>query len=279
MFNPRTSTPPAWLARLWQWGGVTAAVMTVGLAAMAWIVVDTGLETADRSMAVTGEGLTAMRETLEVVDGTLLVVIESSERLGGSIEEMGTTVEEVAAVVDETSDLLTIGLPADIGAIRTALDGLVDTANVVDGVLGALSFVGVPYNPEVPMDEALVEVDQRIADLAPRLRAQGERLAAVAVGVEEFGLTTAGLGEDLQALRGHIEDSRGLLGGYQESIDRALDSVVTGQSDLRGARFWARAMIVAGALLAMLVSSAVWWLGRSHLPVDESSFRTGEWGT
>lgn len=249
--------------------------MTVGLATVAWVVVDTGLETADRSLSVTGDGLTAMSETVDIVDSTLLVVIDSSERLGGSIEEMGTTVEEVAAVVDETSDLLTVGLPSDIAAIRAALDGLVDTANVVDGVLGALSFVGVPYNPEVPMDEALVEVDERIADLAPRLRAQGERLAEVAIGVEEFGTTTADLGEDLRALRGHIEDSRGLLGEYQDSIDEALDSVGTGQSDLGPARFWARAMIVGGALLALLVSSAVWWLGRSHLPVDELSSRPG----
>lgn len=267
----RTSAPPTWLARTWQWGGVVAAVTTVGLAALAWVVVDTGLETADRSLSVTGEGLMAMSETLDIVDRTLLVVMESSERLGGSLEEMGTTVEEVAAVVDETSDLLTVGLPSDIAAIRTALDGLVDTANVVDGVLGALSFVGVPYDPEVPMDEALVEVDARIADLAPRLRAQGERLAEVASGVEEFGTTTAGLGEDLSALRGHIEESHSLLGGYQVSIDAALDSVGTGQSDLRVARLWVRAMIVVGTLQAMLVFSVVWWLGRSHLPVDEPS--------
>lgn len=263
-------SPPPWLARLWEWGGAAGAVLSVLLAVVAWVIVDSALDTFDESLTVTSDGLTAVGETLEIADGTLLVVIEASDRLGASVEDMGGTAADVSAVIRETSALLSEDLPGDIEAIRRAMDGLVDTANVVDGVLGALSFVGVPYDPEVPMDEALVEVDARIAALAPRLQAQGARLGEVATDIEQFGTATVGLGADLAELGGQLERSQLLLGGYRQSIDTALASVDTTRSDLTVGGLWARVMIITATLLGMLMCSAVWWLGRERRGVVTS---------
>ncbi len=254
--------PPRLLVRAWEWGGAVGALATAVVAVGAWVVIDSGLDTMNQSLMITSEGLGAVTETLEIAEETLSVVVESSERLGTSIDGMGGMVGEVSAAVRDTADLLAEDLPGDIEAIRRALDGVVDTANVVDGVLGALSFLGVPYDPEVPMDEALIDVDARIAAMSPRLRAQGVRMLEVAAGVDDFGAAASGLGEDLAALAESVEGSRRLLGHYQQSIDTALSSVATARSDLGTVRTWLRLIVIVGAFLGLLANSAIWWLGR-----------------
>lgn len=237
----------------------------VVVAVASWIVVGSWVDSFEASIELTNTGLETAGETIGLIEDSLGILVVAGEDLENSMAGIDDTAVDVTRLVEDTAVLLGESLPSDIEAIRRAMDGLIDTANVIDGVLGALSFVGVPYDPAVPMDEALSEVDARLGVLPDRLRQQSEMMAEVSDGVGAFADDIDGIVSSLGRLTEQA-DYQTTLAAYQETVAEAQASVGQAADDLGSARWWLRFVIVLMAAVAALAMSAVWWWGRQWPP-------------
>lgn len=260
---PARPNPPGWLAAVWEWGAVLGAISVLVVAGYLWLAADHWVDAFDQTLILTSDALGSTTETIDILDETMAVLGDAALRLGSSVDGAADTVATVAEVASDTSILLSEDLPADLDAIRASLDGLIDTANVIDGILGALSFVGVDYDPAVPLDEALIELDARIAALPDRLRSQAVSLAEVADGMEGFAADADAIADDLDELRSQVLESQSVLATYRVTAEDGLASVGEARAQLDETRIWLRFLAVTLAGTGLLSMSAVWWQGRA----------------
>ncbi len=258
--------PQRWLARLWEVSGAVGIVVTAVAAVVYAISVGPWFATLGDSLAVSARALDAVDQTIEVIDESLGIFEETLVGVDGVFNQTEASLEEVSAVVLSTAILLSEDIPDQVTAIQAAMDGLIDTANVVDGILGALSFVGVDYNPAVPLDEALVDVNTELGELGGTLSDNADDLFSLTVSLnrltEEIGSTS----NSLAGITGQLEESRSLIAEYQLTSGDAQILLEEASTRLAGQVWIIRILGVALLVFLGIALSAVWWLGRSLRP-------------
>ncbi len=262
MFNP----PPIWLSRTWEYTGVAGAAIALLASVFFAFGIGPWFQTLSDSFDVTAEGLRAVDSTLEVVDESLLVVTDTLAGIDGVFGATASALDEVGLVVLSTGTLLQTEIPRQLDAIETAMDGLIDTANVVDGVLGALSFVGVDYNPEVPLDRALEDVSVQLGELRESLSGYSANLFSLTVSLNRLEDEVTLVAGTMTGLQEQVEATRDLIAGYRVTAGDA-EAVITNASERLSGQVWLVRII--GVLLLLLlvpVFSALWWAGRSTSP-------------
>ena len=257
------SDAPPRLARLWEYGGLAGMALSAVAVVFAALAIGPWVRTATDSFDVLSGALEAIDSTVEVVDESLVVFTETLVGVDGVFSETDATLAEVSTVVLATGGLLQEDIPGQIDSIQSAMDGLIDTANIVDGVLGALSFVGVDYDPAVPLDEALIDVNDQLGDLGDSLSGFAADLFSLTVSVNRLNDEVGEVGATLSGLSGQVEDSRGLIAEYQETATTAR-VVIDSASDRLTAQVWLIRLLGVGLLLALVpLFSLLWWTGRS----------------
>lgn len=215
------------------------------------------------TLAVSTRALDAVDQTVEVIDESLSIFEETLVGVDGVFQQTEASLEEVSRVVISTATLLNEDIPDQVVAIQAAMDGLIDTANVVDGILGALSFVGVDYNPAVPLDEALVDVSMELGELGASLSGNAEDLFSLAVSLNRLTEEIGSTGDSLAGITGQIEESRTLIAEYQATSGEAQILLEEASARLAGQVWIVRIFGVVLLLFLGIALSAVWWLGRS----------------
>lgn len=120
------------------------------------------LDVLDESLAATGDGLAVSSVTLDDTAATI-------RSLSQTFVSVSVTITETGPIISTMADLAGQDLPQTVNATRQALDSAQETAQVVDGVLGALSIFGLRYNPEVPLSTAIGEVSTSLEGLPAAL--------------------------------------------------------------------------------------------------------------
>ncbi len=263
--------PPEWLARAWELGGLAGMTLALSGAVVFGLAVGPWVQTLSDSFEVTSEALDVVDTTIEIVDDALVVFSETLVGVDGVFVQTQATLGETSRVVLTTAGLLTDDVPGQIESIQAAMDGLIDTANVVDGILGALSFVGVDYDPEVPLDEALSDVNQQLGELGTSLSDSAADLFSMTVSINRLNEEVALVGESLVGLEEQIDQSRMLIAEYRTTAGEA-QAVVTEAADRLSSQVWLLRLLGVALLLAFVVGfSVVWWMGRLYRPPTETA--------
>lgn len=228
------------------------------------VSVGTWFGTLSSSLELTAQALEAVDSTVEVVDEGLVVFDETLSGVDSVLVQTEKTLADVATVVLSTAELLNSEIPAQVDSIQAAMDGLIDTANVVDGILGALSFVGVDYDPAVPLDEALVDVNQQLGELGDSLASNADDLFSLTVSVNRLRDEVGATGDSLGAISEQIEESRTLISDYQATAGEAQQLIQEASDRLVGQMWLMRFLGTAILLLLAVAFSALWWSGRAE---------------
>jgi hypothetical protein len=255
--------PPSWLSRVWEYTGVAGAATALVAALFFAFGVGPWFQTLSDSFDVTAEGLRAVDSTLEVVDESLVVVADTLAGVDGVFVATASALDEVGAVVLSSGTLLQSEIPLQLDAIEAAMDGLIDTANVVDGVLGALSFLGVDYDPDVPLDRALEDVSFQLGELRDSLSGYSANLFSLTVSLNRLNEEVTVVADSMSELQGQIDATRELVAGYRVTASDA-GAVIADASERLSGQVWL-VRIIGVLLLVLLVPafSAVWWVGKS----------------
>jgi ABC-type transporter Mla subunit MlaD len=240
-------------------------IVALVLSVFSLIAIGAWFDTLADSFAVTSDAVEAVDSTITVVDDALEVLDETLTGVDGVFESTDRTLSEVSAVVLSSGTLLQDEIPGQIDALQSAMEGLIGTANVVDGVLSAISiisFVGVDYDPAVPLDDALADVNQRLGDVGDSLSGYSADLFSVAVSLNRLGEDLGGVGDSLGSLRSQVGESRQLISQYQEAAGSARELIDDAVGRLSGQAWLVRVLAVLLFLSLIPVFGLMWWIGR-----------------
>lgn len=169
------------------------------------------LDTLDRALSATNDGLVIADSTLVETSGTLVL-------LGSTLGNATRTITETQPALDELQDLTGIGLPQTIESTRQALASAQETARVVDGVLSTVAIFGVPYNPEVPLSDAIGEVSASLAELPASLAEVSDGLGTASANLETVAADLQQVPTGLEAIAANVSEATTVIGQYQTIV-------------------------------------------------------------
>ena len=247
---------PTWLARTWLVGGVTGAIAGLAAAILAWSVIGETATASSRSLEIADGLLESVSGTVTSVEDALVAVSEGLRTTQQSAADASVTLTQLSALTSHLGELVSDEVPGSLDSVRASLAPIQATAGVIDGTLTALSFFGVDYDPEIPLDEAIDDLDQRLADIPADLRRQGPLIDSAADSLSEVGSDTLVIAGDLSDLRRELIATAGPLAGYQETIADVgllLEDVETNLTGPLGALKWVMAIIALGLAVTQTV--------------------------
>ena len=229
---------PRWLARTWLIGGLAGAAAGVAAAILAWSILGSAATASSRSVELADDLLVSVTGTFDSVEGALVAVADGLRTTQQSAADASITLTQLSALTSNLGELVSEEVPDSLDSVRASLAPIEATAGVLDGTLRALSFFGVDYDPETPLDEAIDDLDQRLADIPADLRRQGPLIESAADSLSGFGGDTLVIADDLSDLRRELIATGNTVRGYQATIDEAalvladVETNLTGRLDL-----------------------------------------------
>ncbi|MGF1667433.1 MAG: hypothetical protein ACFCVC_14320 [Acidimicrobiia bacterium] len=259
---------PRWLGWLWLVAGVVGVAASVAVASFGVAFIGSTTQAGVDALDVTRDLLETVGATTDTVEETVTSVTEGLGTLEQSVVDGAATLRDVSRLSADLGELATSTIPESLDALRATMPQLIATAGVVDGVMRTLRFVGVDYDPEVPLDGSLVELDLRLAVIPDQLRSQAAGFDEAAQGIADFGAASIGIASDIGTISDNLAGSSELLTGYTEQVGEAvavLDSIeaqIVDQS--AAARVIVLILGVALALGQTVPIAAGLWVVRSN---------------
>lgn len=177
------------------------------------------------TLETTGQGL-------EVTQQSLKSSIDSISALQTTIESTAQTLGSTQPVLSDITNLLKEDLPETIQATQQSLTTAQESAAVIDSVLLTFSkipLIGVPYQPSVPLPQALGEVAQSLEGLPEKFIAMTENLENTGdnLAVVEADLKTVAV--TVSQIQNSVSEYDTVLKNYQNSVAQVkvqLDALV-----------------------------------------------------
>lgn len=226
--------------------GIVAALL---ITAIGWFIVGDLFNRLDSSLQLTADSLSTVSETLDVAGeslNTLGLAFDNVIAASGHASASSATVSEALA---QTVSVVGSDLPASIDSIRTAMPGLIEAARVIDSTLSGLALIGVPYNPDVPLDEAFSDLDRQLEPLPETLRANARVIAGLIPEAQGFQEQTAELTIQVEEIRMSVDSAGRLIEQYRAQAESADSLVSDTNADLDRSALLVRLLLLsAGAL-------------------------------
>lgn len=210
----RLEAVPRWLGWVWLAGGLTAIAGSVIGVVVGWILIGSVATSVAETAEVSRRVLTSVGDTAEVVDGVFDDVADSLRGVQTTLGDTSLTLTRASVVTSNLVEVVTEDVPASVDSVRDALPALIDTARVIDRTMSGLAFFGVDYDPAVPLDESLIEIDARLAEIPELLSAQRQTLEGVASDLGAFSSSTVEIADDLGAIRVRLSQASTVLAEY-----------------------------------------------------------------
>lgn len=220
--------------------GALSSLVGAGLGLVVLGDLDRSLQS---SVEVTADAVEALSLTVEVADelvgdvaGTLTSAALAARASAGGVEASVDVLDGAAEVTGQD-------VAGSLAAVEDTLPALVDVAAVIDSTLGTLDRLplGPTYDPDVPFDDAVRQLQGELDGLPESLEVQAELLRDGAVELADVGRSARFLAEDLDELSADLRDARDVLdqvAATAEDAARVLDEDVDGLSGgLLAARF------------------------------------------
>lgn len=199
-------------------GSAILAVTALSASIAGWLalnVIDTTL-TLVPGISQTAE---PSDDLLDAVDQALVEVRATLEVVGGITDRVADSTDDAAAIMDEIAVLSTGQIPDTLTALQETMPALIDTARVIDDTMQTLSFLGVDYSPDEPLDEALRQVETQLEGLPETIAEQGARIEDLVEELRLTGSDTALIGARLEAIDGNLADAEATIDDYRQAVD------------------------------------------------------------
>ncbi len=246
---------PRWVGWTWLVGGGLGAVAAVVGGVFGWVVIGSTVEQVEVGLDLVSETVRAVDEAVTTLDTGLDVGADSLRDVQRSAADTAVTLTQISAVTRDLGGLVGQEIPASIDAVREAMPPLVDTARLIDRTMRTLTLVGVDYDPDVPLDQALAEVDRRLAEIPRRLRGRDRVIGGVADGLAGLGTQALTSSEQVAAIRAQMADAARRLESFHGLGDETLALVASTTATLETQAARAQAVLVVAVTLILLVLS------------------------
>jgi len=206
--------------------------------------------------------LQVISATLSTTEEGLLIASESLTSTQRSIDGLQATVNTLGKSIDDTTPMLRSlavlmreDLPETVSSAQTSLGSAQQSAKIIDAVLRALTFFNPSlYKPSVPLDQALGQVSQSMADLPGSFKTIELGLQNTQVNLTMTRLQIEQIAGQIGQINDSLEDAQKVIGQYQRLVGSMQSAV---------AKISQRIPTVVDAL-AWSFSFLLFWLGVSQ---------------
>jgi hypothetical protein len=193
-----------------KFGSVLLVIASLAAAFVGWVALSAVWASASLTPGV-GDATTSARTLLAATDETLTEVRSALSLVGSVTDNVAAETEAAAASLDEVAGLLNERIPNALAAVESSLPALTETASVIEDTMQALSVFGIPYDPPVPFDEALLDLGNELDGLPEAVAQQGANLDDLVPAIRQTG-------EDAGELSGHLDAIDLSLGEAQRAV-------------------------------------------------------------
>lgn len=258
---------PAWLARLWYWGGLAGVALAFMSLVVGWQLLSGFGSSTSRTLTLLNTTLETTVESASTALETLALAEEGMAQTEIALGSAGTGLTQLGLVLTDSAELLGSQVPDTLDAINASFPAMVDTARVIDTTMQALSFLGVDYSPAVPLDESLEAVSDDLAPLSENLRAQSGPLTAAAAEIESVGRAVDSVGESVNSITDELSGSRDLVVRYQTAAADATELVSEVTTSFNGQVLLARILLMALGVALLILMTIPVVIGRKAMEV------------
>jgi len=238
---------------------VAIAILAVAVAVGGWLVLG-GFERVQDSGVTSAATFETLHRTVDISVETTGTVSEALSDLERLVALVASSSETTAAFVGDAADVTANRIPESLEAIERAMPGLIDAGAVIDDSLSALALFGVDYNPAVPFDEALRDLQSSLDGLSGDVAAQGATLGLLVPEMREVGATASDLAGRIRDTRDNLETAQILLADYEQILRETEVAIGTAYEPLRFSPL-ARALFVVIGLVGIALGAVLWKLG------------------
>lgn len=186
--------------------GVLVIVGAIIAAFLGWRLIGRAGESVAATLDVTRSVVQTIDDTIQVAD---LAVTEAGDGLDTiRVALIGTqeTLTTAGLVLTDTATLVGTDIPDGLDSVRETMPALIQSAQLIDSALGALSFAGIDFSPDQPPQNSLADVDAGLADVSVQLRESS-------AGLDDFG-------SDFESMSADVGSVAADLDGIVETLSR-----------------------------------------------------------
>jgi hypothetical protein len=242
-------------------GGFFLAIISVlslllGVAGIAgvWIVRKPVSDSLVAFVGLAGSTLAVTDQALAVVDEGLIQAEEAVARARDATTSLATSLESTTPAVQAIATFVGDGLSASLKAAGTTVGAAQRSAELVDGALSLLNqipLVNIDYNPEVPLAQALGDINTSLEDVPAQLESIGTQLSASAANLPTLSSSMGELGDSIAGVTGTVTSARQSVQDYRDLVARYQGIVLAIQ----------RLIPWLTAIVPLLVTLLFFWLG------------------
>lgn len=243
--------------------GIAGMVGSAILSVIAFLIVGDVYERIDQSVEVTASAVVTVDDTLDVAADAMVSLGLALDTVGAAADQAAASADLVEQTLEQAATIVGTELPDTIDAVRETMPALIEASAVIDGTLRGLSFFGVPYNPEVPLDDAFSTLDAQLAPLSASLRVNAAIMEGLVPNLGGFGAQTELLVSQVEEIGGAVDEAAAVIAEYQEQA-QAFDEAIraTRDSVIRGS-LWMRVLVVLAGLVAVAMGAGLYLTGRA----------------
>lgn len=195
----------------------------------------------DRNLTVFEENLSNAYGLLDETGEALSSVEESLGTVREAIVGITFTLTDTRPLIAEASQVITQDVPEALEGVQASMPGLIETAAAVDDTLTFLSGfqftipnpfgeafkigLGVDYTPEVPLDQALENLNSNLEDIPEDLRGMENDLNTTSIDLLTLRDDLSVLAEDLYLVNQQVEDLEPQIEELAESLSDVQSSI------------------------------------------------------
>jgi hypothetical protein len=234
--------------RLLVWLG-TAGLVLLGLVAiLSFVLVDGFMSRYRDTLTGTQSSLADVERTLEISETSLEALRSTVASVSAAADGAAESARTVGLAVDGAAEVIGEELPSSVESIREAMPGLIQAAEVIDSTLTTLAFLGVDYDPEVPLDQAFRRLDLELATIPETLRDNAALISGLTTQAQVFGDEALSISAQAAVLEGTLGSAQGLIEDYRVNVE-----MVTAVVDDSLAGLWTDRLIAMGVILVVVV--------------------------
>lgn len=243
---------------------LVAVAGTVAAVVLGWRLIGSPIEQLDRLSTATSGALVTLADNLTLTRDTITQVQSGLSTTGELLADSTESIDQVRAGLSDTAEFLEGPIPEGLFAVEQALPELIATTLILEPTLGSLSFLGVEYDPEVPLSQTLRRLRRSLRPLPGELRANGELLASLAGETETIASQTNELATTIDGIADALAEAETLLSEEVQSAEaaRALLGAERAQLPLLERR--ARVVLVIFGAATGITQLALVLVGWSH---------------
>jgi ABC-type transporter Mla subunit MlaD len=244
--------------------GLIAAAGTTVAAILGWQVVGSPIERLDRLSAGMGESLATLTDNIGLAGETMARVQDGLETTGAVLRDSSSSLSRLEAGMSDTAEILVGDLPDTLSAVAQALPGLIASTSQLEPALSSLSFLGVEYAPDVPLNQSLTQLQESLDPLPEELRASGELIATLSGDTAMLSGQASELAGSLEGIADDLADAGARLTEEAGSVDEARQLLEVERARLPVLERRARVVLTIFGTAVVITELAVALIGWSH---------------